>query len=361
MSEPQKNVKTSERNRGSFGALHDATGRQISSFDGSLIHTKTVGHGRPEIVCCNGLGVGSFFWMYLERALRTHHQFTTWDYRGHGRSELKKNPRNYNLDALVSDLKAVLDRPTDARTERKNNHKAGSHSSNQTNRPVLVGHSLGVQVILEFYRRWPERVGGMVLCFGTYGRPMDHFYNTKLSRYFFKAIYEVALAFPRESNFVTRLLLKNPLAFFMGGLLKIMHTGMINRQDMDNYINHLLTVDPVFFQMLLKSAQEHSAEPVLRSIQVPTLIIAGELDHFTPVWISKKMHRMIPNSELLVMHKASHAGLVEQPDLVNLRIEKFLRERVKPFLQRAAKNLSPQKSKISKTRKNNKLRLVASA
>ncbi len=351
MSEARKNVKTSERRRGTLSSLPEVEGQKIASFDGTLLHTKSVGHAQPEVVCCNGLGVGTFFWSYLERALRPQYRFTTWDYRGHGASELKKNPRNYSIDALVCDLKAVLD-------HSQENHRRGKNTKSQRSAlPVLVGHSLGVQVILEFYRRWPERVGGMVLCFGTYGHPMDHFFNTKLSRYLFKACYEVALAFPRESSLISRLLLKNPLSFFMGGVLKIMHTGMVNRQDTDAYIDHLLGVDPIFFQMLLKSAQEHSAEPILRSIQVPTLIIAGEHDQFTPVWISKKMHRLIPKSEILVMHKATHAGLIEQPDLFNLRIEKFIKERVKPFLQRS----SSARKTTAKPRKNTKLRLVASA
>ncbi|MBI4197160.1 MAG: alpha/beta hydrolase, partial [Deltaproteobacteria bacterium] len=64
-----------------------------------------------------------------------------------------------------------------------------------------------------------------------------------------------------------------------------------------------------------------------KKIKVPTLILGGELDQFTPAWISKKMHRLIPNSEILMIHKATHAALVEQPELVNLRIEKFLLEK----------------------------------
>lgn len=337
MADIVENVKISEKSRGKMISLSSLKEGKIVSFDGTELFYrsfgKNSGKSNPSIVCCNGLGVGTFFWVYLERAFRTLHQVVTWDYRGHGKSELKKNPKNYNLFALVKDLKAVVD---ELKLEK----------------PVLVGHSLGVQVILEFYRRWPEKVGGMVLCFGTYGRPMDHFYNSRLSRYLFKVLYEVAIAFPRESNLITRLLLQNPLSFFLGGLMKVMHTGMIDKKDTERYIEHILSVDPIFFQMLLKSAQDNSSEDMLRSIRVPTLILAGEHDQFTPVWLSKKMHRLIPESELFVMHKATHAGLVEQPDLINLRLEKFINDRVKPFLQ---KRKSKPSKKISK---NVKLRLV---
>ncbi len=339
MADLLENVKISERRRGKMITLSSLREGKVTGFDGTELYYRSFGRGTPPIVCCNGLGVGTFFWVYLERAFRIAHQVVTWDYRGHGKSELKKNPKNYTLPALVKDLKALVD---DQKLEK----------------PVLIGHSLGVQVILEFYRRWPEKVGGMILCFGTYGRPMDHFYNSRLSRYLFRVLHEVSLAFPRESNLITRLLLKNPLSFFLGGVLKVMHTGMIDKKDTERYIEHILSVDPTFFQMLLKSAQDNSSEDMLRKIRVPTLIIAGEHDQFTPVWISKKMHRLIPESELFVMHRATHAGLVEQPDLINLKIEKFLKDRVQPHLQKGAK----KKSKPSvRTSRNVRLRLVAGA
>lgn len=345
MAEVAEKVKISERKRGKLITLATLKEGSVESFDGTEIFYRSFGRGDPAIVCCNGLGVGTFFWVYLERMFRSLHQVVTWDYRGHGRSSLKKNPKNYTLNALVRDLKCVTDRL-------------------KTEKPILIGHSLGVQVILEYYRRWPERVGGIILCFGTYGRPMDHFYNTRLSRYLFKVCYEVAMAFPRESTLIGRLLLQNPFSFFLGGVMKVMHTGMINRKDTDRYIEHILSVDPIFFQTLLKSAQDHSAEAVLRTIKVPTLIVAGELDQFTPLWISKKMHRLIPESELFIMHKATHAGLVEQPDLINLKIEKFVQDRIRPFLRglrRADKGKGSAARKNKNSRKNSKLRLVRGA
>jgi pimeloyl-ACP methyl ester carboxylesterase len=36
------------------------------------------------------------------------------------------------------------------------------------------------------------------------------------------------------------------------------------------------------------------------------------------------MNKLIPRSELFVIKKAKHVGLVEQPALINLKIEKFL-------------------------------------
>lgn len=310
MAETGSKVKVSERGKGKLVTLASLKEGTVRSFDGTRIAYRSYGRGRPAIICCNGLGVGTFFWVYLERFFRVSHQVVTWDYRGHGKSELKRNRRHYTLDAMVRDCLAV-------------------QNALKIKKGIFLGHSLGVQVILEFYRRHPERVAALVPCFGTYGHPMDNFYNTRLSRYLFRLTYLLSTTLPKQSHWISRLLLDNPLSFWMGGLLKIMHTGMIKKEDVDRYIKHILSVDPLFFTMLLKSAQDHTAEGMLQKVKVPTLIISGEFDQFTPVWISKKMNRLIPKSELFVMTKATHAGLVEQPDLINLKIEKFLQERLR--------------------------------
>lgn len=280
------------------------------SFDKTTISYQSTGKSDYPIICYNGLGVGVFFWVYLRQYFSSSvSQVVTWDYRGHGESGLLDDTRNYNIDALVKDAKSVVDAL---------DIKKGVH----------IGHSLGAQLILEFYRAYPKRVKALIICFGTDGHPMNTFYDTRISRYLFEICYKIGQRFPAQSNWISRLLLQNPLSFYMGGLLKVMNTNMIDREKVDEYINHLLDVNPIFFTSLLKSAQERTAQDILPEIKVPTLIIAGERDQFTPIWISKKLHRLIPNSELFIVKKGSHAALVEQPELINLRIEKFIQERV---------------------------------
>ncbi|MBK7975953.1 MAG: alpha/beta hydrolase [Deltaproteobacteria bacterium] len=59
-------------------------------------------------------------------------------------------------------------------------------------------------------------------------------------------------------------------------------------------------------------------------VRVPTLIVAGEKDPFTPPAVAWEMHREIRGSEILVVPNGTHVAQVEHPDLVALRIEKFL-------------------------------------
>jgi pimeloyl-ACP methyl ester carboxylesterase len=297
-----------KKNKAKLAQLVRMKEGEARSSDGTRIHYRAVGRGLP-IVCCNGLGVPSFFWKYLENFFKHEFQVVVWDYRGHGLSAPPKDMRNATVNYLVDDCKAVLD-------------------ALEIKRAVLMGYSLGVQVILEFYRRYPSRVLALITCLGTYGRPMDTFYNTPLSKYLYEAITFIGATFPKQGNWISRFLLKNPFWYQLGGLLKMIDTGMASKEDASIYVDHILSLDPAFFTNLLKSVQSHSTEGILKKIKVPALIVGAEEDQFTPVWIAKKMHRTIPKSELFIVKKGTHAAIVEQPELINLRVEKFLRERL---------------------------------
>jgi len=55
-------------------------------------------------------------------------------------------------------------------------------------------------------------------------------------------------------------------------------------------------------------------------------VIAGEDDRFTPLSVMEKMWRSIPSAEFLVIPRGTHTALVENPLLMNMRIELFLRD-----------------------------------
>ena len=62
----------------------------------------------------------------------------------------------------------------------------------------------------------------------------------------------------------------------------------------------------------------------LPHVDVPTLIVAGTDDTFTPYWLSEEMHARIPGSELLTVPGGTHVAPIEHPELITLRLEKFL-------------------------------------
>jgi pimeloyl-ACP methyl ester carboxylesterase len=190
---------------------------------------------------------------------------------------------------------------------------------------------MGVQVILEFYRQFPERVAALVPTLGTYGKPVHTFLDAPiLAPLVFMLVHGIVMRSGKKIASIQRNALKKPfiarLAARLARLARLVHPAMMPQADLEAYLHHFGDFDPeVFFRMAEKMAL-HSAEDVLEKISVPTLVIAGERDIFTPLWLSEEMADRIPGARLLVIPQGSHAALVEQPELLCLAVEKLIRD-----------------------------------
>lgn len=294
---------------------------------GMRLHYTVYPGGEPALVCCNGLGVSTFFWKYVIEHFRHRHRIVTWDYRGHGRSSpvADEDPAAFTVEANADDLARVMDA---ARTERA----------------VLLGHSMGCQVILQAWRQFPRRVAGLVPICGAFGRPLDTFFDTPaIARPAFSTMYWLITTWPHQIQRVLSPLLRSPLPDWIARL-GIIDARRASPEDMAPYFRHLSQMDLEVFFRMARAMQEHDAGPWLEEIDVPVLIVAGENDLFTPFRLAVEMQQRIPGAELLRLPGGSHAGLIEHPELLNLRLEKFLRERILPAEQRAANGQRPSAS-----------------
>jgi len=191
---------------------------------------------------------------------------------------------------------------------------------------IVAGHSMGVQVILEFYRHFPERCLGLIPTLGTFRHPFNTFANFRYSRHLLQAMTHFLLRFPQSGGWVWRNALKNPLADPVSRVMGMVHSTLCSSEELERYRSHLSSVSPWVFSHMATFMQEHSADDVLETITVPTLIFAGEYDLFTPLELSKEMHQRIRGSELQLIKHGSHAAIAEQPDLFRYRIEIFLQD-----------------------------------
>ena len=62
------------------------------------------------------------------------------------------------------------------------------------------------------------------------------------------------------------------------------------------------------------------------NINVPTLLVWGECDKDTPMYMAKKLKRIIKNSELIVFKNAGHFAYVEQAYKFCLIVSAFVKE-----------------------------------
>lgn len=281
------------------------------SKDGTRLHLSYGGpkDGLTPLICANGVGVSTFFWNHLGTHFSAEREVVVWDYPGHGVSDHPKKLSALTLPRLADDLLRVLD-------------------ARGIDRAVLLGHSLGCQVILEAYHQAPDRVAGLVPVLGTYRSPADHFLHPAVGPRLFKLGYALGQRAPKALTKLVQRTLSWDYAWPIARHSGLIHTDMARREDIQPYLDNLAEQDLQVFLEVLKAAQAHDAGPYLSEIQVPTLVVSGERDVFTPKALSIAMAQAIPGAEILEIPRGSHAALVEQPELFNLRLEKFLRQRV---------------------------------
>jgi pimeloyl-ACP methyl ester carboxylesterase len=272
--------------------------------DASQLEYRAEGSGPLAMVACNGIGLSTFFWRglgdYFSRAGDC--TFVTWDYPGHGRSPIPEHPRALTIDSCAGDLWAVVD-------------------ALGCERAVLLGHSMGAQVILEAWRQRPGRVLALVPVLGAAGKVFDNLPLTRLSA----LVIKLGEANPKLAEKMLRTTLQLPGLWQVMRALRFVHPDLCPREEFEPWFEHFLNLDLRGYFALCRDMLSHDASDLLAQVDVPVLVVGGEHDLFAPIARSREMAAKIPNAELLVVREGSHAALVEQPELIALTLERFLR------------------------------------
>ncbi len=292
--------------------------------DGVELFWQISGSG-PVIAFCNGVGVGTFFWKYIAAHLRGRFSVLLWDYRGHGRSSRRLDPETADLriERHADDLAAVLD-----------------HLG--VNEPVVpIGHSMGCQVVLEFRRRHPARVAGLVTMLGTAGHALRTFFDNPRSPSAIRLLHRIVRRTGSSANQLTSLLLRSPAAWQVAYRLQLVDPYYTRREDLEPYMQHLATMDQRLFLRAVLAIEAHDAWDLLPVLDRPLLVVAAERDRFTPLWCSAQMVERCPGAQLLVLAEGSHGALIEQPETINHRLDRFFAERLADWASRPAPPISP--------------------
>jgi pimeloyl-ACP methyl ester carboxylesterase len=296
--------------------------RYTRAPDGTRVAWTSVGSGSPAVLLTDGIGCAGYIWEPLAPALAAHRRVLHWNFRGHGASDPPRDGA-VTVERCVDDLLAVLD-------------SAGEE------RAVLAGHSMGVQIVIEAHRRAPERVAGLVLVCGAPGRLIDTFHDSPALKVVFPYALAVFRQWPRVAATAFRAVVRSEVAMQYALAFEVNH-ALVRRDDLRRYFDDLSCVDGGLFMTLLESAAAHDVTDHLPRIDVPTLVVVGERDGFTPMRLSVAMHEAIRGSELLVLPGGTHVGPLEHPDLVVSRVGAFLADRF-PVRRRRARPAAARKA-----------------
>jgi pimeloyl-ACP methyl ester carboxylesterase len=271
--------------------------------DKTLLHYEVAGKGEP-LLFIYGLVGSNLHWRRQIDYFKTGYKTIWSDFRGHHRSAMPKELESFTLKQLALDNLRLLDRLKIKET-------------------VIIAHSMGVNFALEKLRKRPKAIKALVLVGGTPTRPLENLFNTNAFQTVFELFEKACDTLPRTLSLAWGLQKHNPFTkaiVKMGGF----NPHLTAEADIDEYIKEVSEINPRVLLKLIRDFDAYDATKWLHTIDIPTLIIAGREDHIIPLKQQELLNQLIPNSELDTIDHGSHCPQLDLPELVSLRIEKFL-------------------------------------
>jgi pimeloyl-ACP methyl ester carboxylesterase len=277
----------------------------FKSYDGTKIYYEVRGEGRP-LVMAYGIGCLINHWQPQIKYFSQKYQTVVFDYRGHHNSELPLDYSQISIDALARDVNALAD------------HLNLTSAS-------YWGHSFGAQVLLRAYDIRPSTFHNLVFVNGFASDPISGMFGNGLASQAFTVLkggFDIA---PSTFSYLWKQVVNNPLSVHSSALLGGFNIQLTALKDIEIYLKGVATMDLNAFLKLFDNMMKYDGRPVYDRIEVPTLIVGGKKDAVTPQRYQQEMHLRIKKSEFMMVPFGSHCTQLDMPDLVNLRIEKFLR------------------------------------
>ena len=234
---------------------------------------------KSTILLMHGSGLTHIVWSFHEQFYSTQgFNVLSVDLPGHGNSE---GPSLKSIEEISDWIKSLMDKLS-------------------IKKIIIIGHSQGSLVGIDFAARYPESILSLVLVAGSYKMPV----NQDLINYA-EAGDEKAVLLMMKWGY------EGSKAFIGGNPVK----KIINSS---REIREVLAVD-------LNACNNYKdGKESLEKINCPTLCIFGDLDKMVPLEVGNKMASMIKNSRKKVISNCGHMIIFEKALEMRKIVKEFL-------------------------------------
>jgi 3-oxoadipate enol-lactonase len=260
----------------------------IANINGIDINFEATGQGAP-LVLIHGHPFDHSMWYPQVVSFSDNYKVITPDLRGYGKSGLPLSKATHFED-YATDVLLLLDFLGIGRFH-------------------LGGLSMGGQIIMEIFRQAPKRVRSMIFAdtFASLDTP-----EIKQGR------YDAASRLEKEGMdaYADEVIYK---------MLKPEH--VTSMPDVAAHVIKMMkATNPAAAATALRARAERIdyLTETFPKIDIPTLVVVGREDEFTPVAKAEEMHAKLTNSKLVVIEDAGHMPNLEQPEEFNGIILEFL-------------------------------------
>ncbi len=257
----------------------------FSEINGARIHYEIAGNKGSKVVLLHGWGCNGPLMKGIADALREDHQILIPDFPGHGSSG--RPPEPWGVPEYAECLRKFLEE--------------------QDFIPcAVVAHSFGCRVAAWAAVTWPELFTKLVFT-GAAGLRAN---QTEQGR-------KKAEAYAQKKKAI--LLLER-----IPGMKK---TGQILEERLRQKYGSrdYLALDAEMRKTFVKVIQLDLRE-IYPLIQQSTLLIWGDADTETPLWMGREMEKLIPDAGLVILEGGTHFAYLEQSGRFNVIVKQFLME-----------------------------------
>jgi len=254
-----------------------------------------------------GLVCNFAHWSYqIEYFDKAGYQILFHDLRGHFNSSGCNNLEKCSLKQFCSDIEELLD------------------SLNAKN-VVMFGHSMGVNITLEYALKRPEVLVGTVLISGTVIPPQGVMFDSNIMEFVTPYLEVLTEKFPKVTDKLWRTVGFNPIAQHMvlkGGF----NPEKVSIEFIQTYMNKIGKLGHKLFFKLFKEMHDHDIINHLQQIETPSLVMGGDKDQIIPNYLQNIFQQNLKNCDFYTIKDGSHVPQVDFPESVNQRIDFFLNE-----------------------------------
>ena len=277
----------------------------IRIFYNSNFKKEDLDPSRPVLVFIYGLLCSNNHYKYqIPFFEEKNYQILIHDYRFHYASSQDGDIETCNFPNITKDLHELL----------------GDLGIQKT---IFIGHSMGVNICLEHARRYPDDLQGQILISGTVVPPQDIMFDSNVVDIISPYIKSFTVKHPTLFKNIWKHSFKNPIAqyaVFDGGFNK----KQVELEFIQLYMKKISELPEILFFHLLKLMHDHDVINHLESIRTPSLVMGGDKDKIIPNYLQRILTTYLPASELYIVKDGSHVPQADFPELVNLRILRFI-------------------------------------
>jgi pimeloyl-ACP methyl ester carboxylesterase len=306
-----------------FGERRGERSRMLDLGDGGRLFVEEVGPARAKsgAIFIHGSVLRTDLWHYQMAGIDDR-RLIFYDMRGHGMSQ-PKGDTEFSVPTLAKDLELLID---DCGLDEV----------------VLIGHSIGGMVALEFAASRAEllgsRVKGLVISNATYKPPVETVAGgATLAQLDRLARRPFEMLGPHSSRIDSlRKVIKPSDALFWAVSFSAFGPHSSAKQ-IDFTYDMLADTPSDTILDLFKAYRGFSVEDRLGDINVPTLIIAGSKDRITMPEASEHMVRTMPKAQLEMLEGCGHMTMLERHEEFNKLVAAFLQDNLGPPPKKRAK------------------------